>query len=139
MLAIEDSGPGFGRLPRRSGFGLSAVAREALNHRGRLECGRGSQGTVSKVGHAGPPRVVFPQDRRGIQAGWCPEMAGQPWLRICQRPLAEFAAPVIELGGQLVSQRRSVSRCPLRPSRAVPLRRSLQALKAAVQRLALHE
>jgi len=66
-------------------------------------------------------------------------MAGQPWLRICQRPLAEFAAPVIELGGQLVSQRRSVSRCPLRPSRAVPLRRALQALKAAVQRLALHE
>jgi signal transduction histidine kinase len=44
LLAIEDNGPGFGRLPRRSGFGLSAVAREALKHHGRLECGRGSLG-----------------------------------------------------------------------------------------------
>jgi len=44
LLAVEDDGPGFGRLPRRSGFGLSAVAREALKHQGRLECGRGSLG-----------------------------------------------------------------------------------------------
>jgi signal transduction histidine kinase len=44
LLAVEDNGPGFGRLPRRSGFGLSAVAREALKHQGRLECGRGSLG-----------------------------------------------------------------------------------------------
>jgi signal transduction histidine kinase len=44
LLAVEDSGPGFGRVPRRSGYGLSAVAREALEHQGRLECGRGRLG-----------------------------------------------------------------------------------------------
>jgi len=43
-LAVEDSGPGFGRLPGGSGLGLSAVAREALKHQGRLECGRGRLG-----------------------------------------------------------------------------------------------
>lgn len=44
LLAVEDNGPGFGWLPARSGFGLSAVAREALKYQGRLECGRGSLG-----------------------------------------------------------------------------------------------
>jgi signal transduction histidine kinase len=44
LLAVEDDGPGFGRLPRRSGLGLSAVAREAVKHEGRLECGRGALG-----------------------------------------------------------------------------------------------
>ena len=49
LLAVEDSGPGFGRLPRRSGYGLSAVAREALEHQGRLECGRGRLGDGGRV------------------------------------------------------------------------------------------
>jgi signal transduction histidine kinase len=44
LLAIEDDGPGFGLLPRGCGLGLSAVAREAIEHHGRLECGRGSLG-----------------------------------------------------------------------------------------------
>jgi len=44
LLAVEDDGPGFGRLPGRFGLGLSAVAREAIEHHGRLECGRGSLG-----------------------------------------------------------------------------------------------
>ena len=44
LLAVEDDGPGFGRLPRNFGLGLSAVAREAIAHRGRLECGCGSLG-----------------------------------------------------------------------------------------------
>lgn len=44
LLAVEDDGPGFGRLPKGFGLGLSAVAREAIAHRGRLECGRGSLG-----------------------------------------------------------------------------------------------
>jgi C4-dicarboxylate-specific signal transduction histidine kinase len=44
LLAVEDDGPGFGRLPKSYGLGLSAVAREAIEHRGRLECGRGSLG-----------------------------------------------------------------------------------------------
>lgn len=44
LLAVEDDGPGFGRLPKDFGLGLSAVAREAIAHHGRLECGRGSLG-----------------------------------------------------------------------------------------------
>jgi len=44
LLTVEDDGPGFGRLPTGSGLGLSAVAREAVEHHGRLECGRSSLG-----------------------------------------------------------------------------------------------
>ena len=44
LLVVEDNGPGFGRLPGGSGLGLSAVAREAIEHRGRVECGRGRLG-----------------------------------------------------------------------------------------------
>lgn len=44
LLAVEDDGPGFGRLPKDFGLGLSAVARGAIEYRGRLECGRGSLG-----------------------------------------------------------------------------------------------
>jgi signal transduction histidine kinase len=44
LLVVEDSGPGFGRLPGGSGLGLTAVARQAAEHQGRLECGRGSLG-----------------------------------------------------------------------------------------------
>lgn len=44
LLAVEDDGPGFGRLPEGFGLGLSAVAREAIEHHGRLGCGRGSLG-----------------------------------------------------------------------------------------------
>jgi signal transduction histidine kinase len=44
LLAVEDDGPGFGPLRGGYGLGLSAVAREAIEHHGRLECGRGSLG-----------------------------------------------------------------------------------------------
>jgi C4-dicarboxylate-specific signal transduction histidine kinase len=44
LLAVEDDGPGFGRLPKGFGLGLSAVAREAIEYHGRLECGHGSLG-----------------------------------------------------------------------------------------------
>ena len=44
LLAVEDDGPGFGRISQNFGLGLSAVAREAIAHRGRLECGRGRLG-----------------------------------------------------------------------------------------------
>ena len=44
LLVVEDNGPGFGCLPGRSGLGLSAVARQAVEHQGRLECGRGNLG-----------------------------------------------------------------------------------------------
>ncbi len=44
LLVVEDDGPGFGGLSARYGLGLSAVARQAARHRGRLECGQGSLG-----------------------------------------------------------------------------------------------
>lgn len=44
LLAVEDDGPGFGWLRGGSGLGLSAVARQATRHQGRLECGRGTRG-----------------------------------------------------------------------------------------------
>lgn len=44
LLVAEDNGPGFGRLPAGTGLGLTAVARQAARHQGRLECGRGSLG-----------------------------------------------------------------------------------------------
>jgi K+-sensing histidine kinase KdpD len=43
-IAVEDSGPGFGRLAGGSGVGLHAAARQVSKYRGRLECGRGSLG-----------------------------------------------------------------------------------------------
>jgi signal transduction histidine kinase len=42
LLTVDDDGPGFGWLGRGSGLGLSAVARRAVRHQGRLECGRGA-------------------------------------------------------------------------------------------------
>jgi C4-dicarboxylate-specific signal transduction histidine kinase len=44
LLVVEDDGPGFGRLRGGSGLGLSAVARQAGEYQGRLECGRGRLG-----------------------------------------------------------------------------------------------
>lgn len=50
LLAVEDDGPGFGSLVRSTGLarghglGLSAVARQAIQCGGKLECGRGSLG-----------------------------------------------------------------------------------------------
>ena len=44
LLAVEDDGPGFGWLAQCHGLGLSAVARQAVQHGGRLECGRGRLG-----------------------------------------------------------------------------------------------
>lgn len=40
LLTVEDDGPGFGWLSRGNGLGLSAVARRAVRHQGRLECSR---------------------------------------------------------------------------------------------------
>jgi K+-sensing histidine kinase KdpD len=44
VLVVEDDGPGFGRLRAGYGLGLCAVARQAAEHGGRLECGQGNLG-----------------------------------------------------------------------------------------------
>jgi K+-sensing histidine kinase KdpD len=44
MLAVEDNGPGFGRIPSGAGLGLSAVARNVVKYGGRMECGCGAGG-----------------------------------------------------------------------------------------------
>jgi signal transduction histidine kinase len=43
-LVVEDSGPGFGKIPSGTGLGLPAVARHIVRHGGTLECGRGAGG-----------------------------------------------------------------------------------------------
>ncbi|MGH3406810.1 MAG: sensor histidine kinase [Streptosporangiaceae bacterium] len=46
LLIIDDSGPGFGRIPEVTGLGLCAVVRSVGESRGRLDYGRGSLGGV---------------------------------------------------------------------------------------------
>jgi K+-sensing histidine kinase KdpD len=43
-LVVEDSGPGFGKIPSGAGLGLSAVARHIVRYGGRMECGRSAGG-----------------------------------------------------------------------------------------------
>ena len=43
-LVVEDSGPGFGKIPSGAGLGLSAVARHIVRYGGRMECGRSTGG-----------------------------------------------------------------------------------------------
>jgi K+-sensing histidine kinase KdpD len=44
MLAVEDSGPGFGEIPSGAGLGLTAVARNVIKFGGRIEYGCGARG-----------------------------------------------------------------------------------------------
>ena len=44
MLAVEDSGPGFGKIPSGIGLGLSAVARNVIESGGRMEYSGGARG-----------------------------------------------------------------------------------------------
>jgi signal transduction histidine kinase len=43
-LVVEDSGPGFGKIPSGVGLGLSAVARHIVRYGGRMECGQSAGG-----------------------------------------------------------------------------------------------
>jgi C4-dicarboxylate-specific signal transduction histidine kinase len=44
LLAVEDTGPGFGKIPRCLGLGLAALSRHTSRYGGRLERGSGASG-----------------------------------------------------------------------------------------------
>ncbi len=46
QLTIDDSGPGFGRIPEGHGLGLQSVARSIGRYEGNIDYGRGSLGGV---------------------------------------------------------------------------------------------
>jgi signal transduction histidine kinase len=46
LLVVEDTGPGFGKIARGLGIGLSVVSGLASRHGGRLEYERGASGTT---------------------------------------------------------------------------------------------
>jgi signal transduction histidine kinase len=46
QLTVDDSGPGFGRIPEGHGLGLQSVARSIGRYEGSIDYGRGSLGGV---------------------------------------------------------------------------------------------
>jgi signal transduction histidine kinase len=49
MVAVEDSGPGFGEIPSGAGLGLTAVARNITKYGGRIEYSSGVHGSGARV------------------------------------------------------------------------------------------
>jgi len=49
VLAVEDNGPGFGKIPSRAGLGWSAVAGTLVEHGGRMQCGSGAPQSMAFV------------------------------------------------------------------------------------------
>jgi K+-sensing histidine kinase KdpD len=46
VVMVEDSGPGFGMIPRGHGIGLAEVASNVIRYGGKVEWGRGTRGGV---------------------------------------------------------------------------------------------
>ena len=46
VVMIEDSGPGFGKIPQGHGIGLAEVASNVIRYGGKVECGRGAHSGV---------------------------------------------------------------------------------------------
>lgn len=46
VVMVEDSGPGFGKIPQGHGIGLAEVASNVIRYGGKIECGRGARGGV---------------------------------------------------------------------------------------------
>ena len=46
VVMVEDSGPGFGKIPQGHGVGLAEVASNVIRYGGKVECGRGERGGV---------------------------------------------------------------------------------------------
>jgi signal transduction histidine kinase len=44
VIMVEDSGPGFGKIPKGHGIGLAEVASIVIRYGGKVECGRGARG-----------------------------------------------------------------------------------------------
>jgi K+-sensing histidine kinase KdpD len=49
MVAVEDSGPGFGEIPSGAGLGLTAAARNITKYGGRIEYSCGVHGSGARV------------------------------------------------------------------------------------------
>jgi signal transduction histidine kinase len=46
VIMVEDSGPGFGKIPQGHGIGLAEVASNVIRYGGKVECSRGARGGV---------------------------------------------------------------------------------------------
>jgi signal transduction histidine kinase len=46
VVMVEDSGPGFGKIPQGHGIGLAEVASNVIRYGGKVECSRGACGGV---------------------------------------------------------------------------------------------